>query len=179
MRTSNGGFDIFIAKFANDGSYIDTVTFGGSSSEEVSDIEVDVDNNLLITGLFQNTVDFDPGAGVDTHVSNGDRDVYISKFDSNLDHQFAYTVGGSLRDRTDSIMAYSDGSFSVAGLFQGTVDFDSSPSEDELTSQGSYDIFISTFDTENQYKNTQTLSSSSFETISGGGVDANDNLYVA
>jgi hypothetical protein len=33
-----------------------------------------------VTGNFYGTVDFDPGWGIDNHTSNGDDDVFLSKF---------------------------------------------------------------------------------------------------
>jgi len=33
-----------------------------------------------VTGEFSGTVDFDPGPGIDIHTSNGDFDVFLSKF---------------------------------------------------------------------------------------------------
>ena len=35
--------------------------------------------DILITGRFAGTVDFDPGLGVDIHVAQGAEDIYVTK----------------------------------------------------------------------------------------------------
>ena len=58
-------------------------SFGGSSFERGYGITTDLSGNVITTGLFEDSVDFDPGAGQDIHMSNGDKDIFIQKMDSN------------------------------------------------------------------------------------------------
>jgi len=56
-------------------------SWGGTGDDEVESVVADYDENIFVTGYFKGTVDLDPGEGEEIHTSNGDRDVYLSKFD--------------------------------------------------------------------------------------------------
>lgn len=77
--TSNGGNDIFVSKFAPSGDYRWTFTVGGSGDEAAWGISVLSDGYLYLTGLFHETVDFDPGAGSDVHTAEGEADIFAAK----------------------------------------------------------------------------------------------------
>jgi gliding motility-associated-like protein len=65
--------DIFIVRLGSDGSFGWATQFGGPGNfpDEGKAIAIDAAGNLLITGTFMGTVDFDPGAGVYNLVSTG------------------------------------------------------------------------------------------------------------
>ncbi|MBK8846296.1 MAG: SBBP repeat-containing protein [Bacteroidetes bacterium] len=62
------------------------------------------------------------------------------------DWQWAKGIGGTGDDRGGSIAVDDSGNIYTTGNFNGTVDFDPGVGVFNLTSAGSYDIFISKFD---------------------------------
>jgi hypothetical protein len=72
--------DIFLTKINSNGSYDITVTIGGDGSDIGRSVTLDDIDNVYITGSFQQTVDFDPGAGTDSHLSKGAEDIFLTKF---------------------------------------------------------------------------------------------------
>ncbi len=52
-----------------------TRTIGGTGEDHANDLAVDAEGNVLITGWFSNTVDFDPTDHVESHTSRGRKDV--------------------------------------------------------------------------------------------------------
>ena len=83
-RTSLNASDIFIAQYSDGGNYLGSFTFGSNSLEGDigSSVAVDSNNNIVLTGRFFNTVDFDPSISTDSKVSNGDSDIFIMRFDA-------------------------------------------------------------------------------------------------
>ena len=57
--------------------------------------------NVYVTGLFDGTADLDPGPGIDNHTSNGNWDIYLSKFDASGNFLWARTWGGNDDDARD------------------------------------------------------------------------------
>ncbi len=57
---SNGAIDIFLAKYAPDGSFIWAKNIGGINIDGANSIAIDGSGNLIVTGYFRSTVDFDP-----------------------------------------------------------------------------------------------------------------------
>ena len=109
-------------KYNSSGNLLWAVSFGTNCSS--SDIDTDKDGNVYVTGSFINTVDFNPGPGVDNHTSNGGVDAFTCKFDSSGTFLWAKTWGGTDDDRGYNItVSPSDYPF-TAGRFSGTVDFD-------------------------------------------------------
>lgn len=76
-----GGFDAYLSKFDPDGNYLWTRSWGGQDTEGANSAAVSESGDLYVTGTFNGSiVDFDPGAGVDNHGTNGDYDSFLIKF---------------------------------------------------------------------------------------------------
>ncbi len=140
--TSEGMFDIFIQKLNSDGNYLWAKQMGGSDIDYGRSIITDASGDVYITGNFRDTVDFDPGVGVQILTSAGIDDTFIQKLDSDGNFLWVNQVGGSDEDIGLSITIDSSGNIYATGAFQGTVDFDPGAGIHNLTSAGSYDVFI-------------------------------------
>ena len=77
--TSNGRFEIFVSKLDSNGNFLWAKSMGGAGRDGAFDIAVDGGGDVYITGYFQETADFDPGAGVSNRTSKGNFDIFISK----------------------------------------------------------------------------------------------------
>jgi hypothetical protein len=79
-RSSNGLGDAFFSVFSESGAFRGVETWGGTGDDWVFHVAMSGAGDVYATGSFQNTVDFDPGPGDDSHSSTGDSDAFISKF---------------------------------------------------------------------------------------------------
>lgn len=77
--TANGIPDIFVLKLTNDGNFIWVAQMDGVFYESGYSIKVDKANEILITGTFDGTTDFDPGAEVFTLTSAGQSEIFMQK----------------------------------------------------------------------------------------------------
>jgi hypothetical protein len=169
-HTSNGEYDVFLAKFDSSGSFQWAKTWGGTGEDDGYAVAVDGSGNVYVTSYFEDTVDFDPGPGVDFHTSNGYYDVFLSKFDSSGSFQWAITWGGSSGwDYGYGVAVDGSGDVYVTGYFYGTVDFDPGPGVDEHWSNGYADVFLSKFDSSGSFEWARTW----------GGTDSNGGCAVA
>jgi len=178
-HTSNGASDdTFITKINPDGSYGWTKTFGGSGIEAGNSLSIDSNNNIFITGSFQNTVDFDFTTGTDNHTSNGKEDTFITKINSDGSYGWTKTFGGSDTDRGRSLSIDSNNNIFVAGYFFGTdVDFDFTGGTDNNSSNG-HDIFITKINSDGSYGWTKTFGGSNTELGYSVSADSNNNIFV-
>jgi hypothetical protein len=145
MHKSNGVDDIFLSKFDSNGEFQRARTWGGDDNDDGYGVAIDGSGNAYITGYFSDIVDFDPGPGADEHTASGDEDIYLSKFDSNGEFQWARTWGGGDEDRGFGVAMDGSGNAYITGYFRSTVDFDPGPGEDWHTSNGGFDAFLSKF----------------------------------
>ncbi|MBL7850136.1 MAG: VCBS repeat-containing protein [Cyclobacteriaceae bacterium] len=78
--TSAGSTEIYVSKLDPSGNYLWAGRMGGISVDLARDITVDGSGNILITGFFRSTADFDPGAGLFNLTSaSSTEDVFIQK----------------------------------------------------------------------------------------------------
>jgi hypothetical protein len=179
-HTSNGGCDVFLSKLDSSGNFLWARTWGGSSGQNYGNgVAVDVSGNAYVTGYFYGTVDFDPGPGVDNHTSNGWGDVFLSKFDSSGNFQWAKTWGGIDYDDFGYVAVDGSGNAYVTGYFWGTVDFDpAAAGVDNHTSNGAWDIFLSKFDSSGNFLWAKTWGGIDYDYGYGVAVDGSGNVYV-
>ena len=144
-HTSNGMTDTFLSKLDSSGNFQWARTWGASDYDRAFGMAADGSGNIYVTGDYCFTVDFDPGGGTDEHTSNGNDDVFLSKFDSNGVFQWALTWGADNYDGGNGVATDGFGSIYVTGWFHGTVDFDPGGGTDEHTSNGWADVSLSKF----------------------------------
>jgi hypothetical protein len=144
--TSIGNSDAFILKLNSSGNFIWVKQFGGTAYQLGKSITIDDTGDIYATGEFNGTVDFDPNLGTYNLSTNAGQDVYIIKIASSGNFVWAKNFGNSLGSYLNSIAVGLDGSVYTTGSYQGTMDFDPSSNVYNLTSSGSYDIFIHKLD---------------------------------
>ncbi|OHB63576.1 MAG: hypothetical protein A2Y76_01900 [Planctomycetes bacterium RBG_13_60_9] len=143
---SAGDWDLFLSKFDSSGNYIWARTWGGIGADYGCEVEWDESGILYVMGDFEGEVDFNPGPGMDSHMSNGWHDIFLSKFDSFGNFIWARAWGGRRDDFGCALAVDGSGNSHATGMFFGTVDFDPGPGEDIHTSVGDSDVFVSKFD---------------------------------
>lgn len=148
-RTSAGTRDIVILKISGlNGNVIPSsvITVGGAVVDpgDVTDtgddygfgIDVDADDNVMVTGYFSNTMQLPGGSMLQ---SAGRRDVFVAKLDSSGDHIWSRSFGGPSNDAAFDLAAIqSNGDIVITGYFEQDIDFDG----ESLESAGSTDLFV-------------------------------------
>ena len=155
--TSAGSYDAFLSKYDASGNYQWTKAFGGTGNDKSDSIDTDSSGNAYIVGWFQNTVDFDPGAGVDSRTSAGSYGAFISKYDASGNYQWTKALGEIGEYEFNAVAGGGRGDVYVGGNFSGTVDFDPGAGVDSRTSAGGYDAFVSKYDSSGNYQWTKAL----------------------
>jgi len=140
-RTANGYNDAFLSKFDLNGTF-QWVRAWGSSYYDVASGVAAADDNIYVTGYFSNTVDFDPGPGVDNHSSVGEYDAFLGKFDSGGDFKWTHTWGAGGWDKGSRVTVDDAGNCYGTGYAGGTIDFDPGPGVDDHTSNGNVDCYV-------------------------------------
>lgn len=177
FHVSNGEDDVFLGKFDASGSLVWVRSWGGWGPDHGYAITFDGNGDVYVTGTFSETVDFDPGTGLDEHVSSGITDCYISKFNSSGDFLWARTWGDWSSDVARSVAVDASDRIIVTGSFPGSVDFDPGPGEYICVSKGDKDIYASIFDTDGGFLGAVTWGSSKKDSGRDVVVDAEGNVF--
>lgn len=134
---------LFLAKFDATGSRVWHRTWSTTNPNRLFagglDVVVDRSGNVIVSGSFSGTIDFDPGAGVANLTSDGGgtNDLFVVKLTSAGDYQWAKHLGLGVPDGylVEANLATTNDGVVVAGTFAGRVDFDPGPGVDERTSR--------------------------------------------
>lgn len=97
---------------------------GGFNIDHGNSITSDATGNIYITGVFQGTADFDPGANNYNLISAGAFDMFVVKLDASGNFIWAKQFGGTDNDYGNDIAIDALGNILVTGQFKGTADFD-------------------------------------------------------
>lgn len=158
--TSNGANDIFLVKTSPQGNFLWAKNFGGSGEDIPSEIALDQVGNIYITGTFVGTADFNPDAGVTNLTSAGMEDVFVLKVNASGQLDWAKSVGGTDIDEGNAIdIDDFDGAVFVFGSFRTTIDLDPGAGTQNVTSNGSSDIFMLKLSSTGNYITSKTVGS--------------------
>ena len=177
--TLAGYKDIYISKLDASGNFVWAKSMGGTGSASTGgSIALDASGNVYTTGWFQGTVDFDPGAGVANLTSASYMDIFISKLDASGNFVWAKSMGGPNSDAGLSIALDGSGNVYTTGVFEGTVDFNPGAGVFNLTSAGSYDIFISKLDASGNFVWVKVMGGLGADSDASMSIDASGNIFT-
>jgi hypothetical protein len=137
LSSANGYYDMFIAKYAPNGTPLWVQTGGGDYDEVAWDITMDNAGKLYVTGEFNASAMF----GATQLITSGNADVFVACYDQGGAIQWVKGAGGPLIDRARGIG--TDGTYIyLAGQFGNTASFGAS----QLVAADSSDIFFVSLD---------------------------------
>ena len=153
-------------------------SIGGTGDDIGESTAVDNSGNIIIAGNFENSCDFDPGAGIHSLNSHGNSDVFIEKLDAGGNFIWAKTFGGTGIDYVYSMAIDQSGNVYAAGFFSGTVDFDPDAGVYNLSTNGSSDIFIEKLDSNGNFIAVKSIGGTGYDEANGITVDLSGNIYI-
>ncbi|MFI1745939.1 T9SS type B sorting domain-containing protein [Thalassobellus sediminis] len=175
--TSNGA-DIFIQKLNSNGEFVWAKSIGGSGLDLGRHLNIDTQENLYITGFFENTCDFDPGVGISNMTSNGSRDAFIVKLNNYGELLWHKGFGASDIDDATSSVIDSNGNVIITGHFSESVDFDPNGGVYNLTSNGEDDVFVLKLDSNGEFVWANSFGTIYYDVGQSIDIDTSDEIYV-
>ena len=131
-----GNIDVYIAKFDPSGNFVWARSFGTSGADYLDGMDVNGSGDVIVTGTFSGSGDFNPNAGVSTLTAISFTDIFLVKLNASGTHVWSSSIGGSGYDNsTDACFTYS-GDILISGAFNGAIDVDPGPGVQTLTPTG-------------------------------------------
>ncbi|HZV71133.1 MAG TPA: SBBP repeat-containing protein [Saprospiraceae bacterium] len=168
--------DAFVYKINPDGELVWAKRIGGQETDIAFDIALDSDDNVVLTGSFHGTVDFDPGAGSVNIGAFGQEDIFVLKLTNAGEYQWARRIGGDGKDEPQSIVIDASNNIYVTGYFSETVDFDPGPNTESHVSKGDEDIFIFSLNEQGELSWAKSIGSTGNDV--GRSIAVDDNRIV-
>jgi hypothetical protein len=163
------GYDAYLTKLDASGTHEWAVTWGNELDYEdmfPKGIAVDKSGHIYVLGVFEGTVDFDPGPGV-WELSSGC--LFLSKFDT--DGNFQWAVRWSAASEGFAVAVDDYGYIYVTGSCNVQMDMDPGPGVDQAMSIGGNNVFLVKLNADSEYQWGRSWG--------GEGFDAGNALCIA
>ena len=134
-----GGQDLFLLKIDVNGNFDWVHGMGSSQNDQVTAIDKDSNNNIIIAGSFYGLIDMDPSATSSTLLTSSDaQDSFIAMYDINGTILKATSIGGIGSDYiNDLVFDGATNDISFGGYFNNDISFGGI----NENSQGASDLF--------------------------------------
>ncbi len=171
--TTSSSNAMFILKLDSNGNFAWAKQVGQPNDVYVKGLKIDGANNVLVTGTFLNTADFDPGPGIDILQSVG-HDPFILKLDSNGNYIWAKHFEGFGVSVATDIAIDSEGNIYTTGFqVDGTESRDFDPGAGTFNLSGLY-TYISKLDSTGQFVWAKAIGGRATATVA----DHLNNVYT-
>lgn len=178
--TPFGMNDSFVLKLDPAGVFIWAHQFGAQGDDSGTGVSIDSDDNVYLTGYFEETVDFDPSVNDSNLTTNGGKDLFIQKLDSLGNLLWVKSIGGFLDDAGYSICNDLNDNLIVTGVYYDTVDFNAGYGENNMTAPTNgmlytSNLFFLKMDKEGHYVWSHNFATGNVHVASF--IDGNNSVY--
>ncbi|MBI4701540.1 MAG: hypothetical protein HY744_10330 [Deltaproteobacteria bacterium] len=165
----------FLAKLDPQGAELWAKSFGTPQVVcEASGVAVDGTDSAIITGRFDNVIDFGLGPIQGKGTETGD--IYLAKFDPDGKPMWSEGYGDADNQNVLAIAAGADDAVAITGGFVGTVDFGGGKLE--AAGKGAFDVFVAAFDLNAEHVFSMRSGSVAAQVGKAIDIDANGDAIV-
>lgn len=181
ITAAGTGNSAWVSKLDTNGNYIWGIALQASGTGvcEIYGIATDAGGNILVTGTFAGSVDFDPGAGTTT-LSTTPTGIFAAKYSSAGALTWAKTITGVTSSYGLSIATDASGNVVTTGRFSGnSIDFDPGAGTALITSGGGgQNVFVWKLNSAGDYQWAFQLSVQFTDQGQVVRTDAAGNIYI-
>lgn len=146
--TAVNNYDTYVRKLDSNGQLVWVITLGGTKDETALGMAMDNNQHILVTGYFNDTVDFDPGPGVFQLISSASPAIgegFAVKLDLDGNFVWAKAFPSINHSRVKTAVFNASSECFLVGEFSQIVDVD--PNGGTATNTSTYGgVFISKLD---------------------------------
>ncbi len=160
--TNAESIDIFIAKYDSIGDNQWTTLLGSSGDDYLGDVGVDTFGNVFITGYTEDDLD--------QNVNAGGADIFVARYNTNGNKQWAQTFGTNKEDGGTGIALDADSNIYITGITDGNLN--------SIANEGSTDIFTAKYDIDGNKLWVHSLGTASEDAGPQIFVDADGTVFL-
>lgn len=178
LDANNG--DLFVVKYANDGSYLSSINMGGGTY--VRAIAVDDDMNMIIAGSYYLDLTLDPTGGSAGNITidpSGSDDLFLAKYNESGTLIFAHGFpSAGYHDEVDIVVDRMNDIY-MAGYFYETIDFDPNLGIANLPGSSRGDGFLAKYSPTGNYVYAVRTDCSGYAAFGDVEIDNKGGIFLA
>ncbi len=169
---------IFVCKYTSAGALTWAKTMVSTYLGNGFSICVDGAGNVITTGRFSGTADFDPGAGVHNLLTGGGGyGVFLQKLDGSGNYQWSFVINASGNDQGTCVKTDAANNIYICGSIASNNDFDPAAGNSVVFTKGNLDAFVAKYNSGGGYLWAKGFGSTTTDIAQGLVVDASQNVY--
>ncbi|MFL5764124.1 MAG: T9SS type A sorting domain-containing protein [Bacteroidia bacterium] len=170
---SNGGHDVFLAKYDANGNFLWFKKAGGPGREEALNVKCDASGNVYVCGMHSANAVFDTQTLTAGSTSYPDLDIFLAKYDASGNLLWVKSPGSDYDDVAWSMVVDNTGQIFITGEYNAYAVFDSYA----LTTTGNADVFVASYDASGNVLWVKSAGGPLVDRARGLGTDGS-NLYL-
>ena len=177
----SGQQNTIIIKIDTSGNMLWAKHFDSDFLNGPSSMDINTNGDIVIGGfLHSQPMDADPGPGVATLNASGLSDAYIVVLDQDGNYRWAHEYGNGGEESIRGVATDASGNIYVNAYISGSVDLDPDPEDAEsFTAVGSYDLVVVSFDSDGDYRWSESYGDASEQYGWGMTVNGQNELVVS
>jgi len=174
---STTGFSNGLAvKYDSLGNLIWAINLGQTGANGISGVTVDTNDNVILTGSFSGTVDYNP-LGVPHISTSASAAAFVAKYTPAGQLVWMQPINGNINGASINICADTNNNIYAIGPFSSTVTYNTGAT---ITAAGSQDISFSKYAPDGTFQWGKDIGGSGAVTTNNGITISNDNnIYIA
>lgn len=141
LSSAGGSLDIFVQKLTAAGDFVWAKKIGAGGDDFGTALAVK-GNAIILTGWFQNNVDFDPSAAYTIINNVGQEDIYLLSLSTDGNFNWVKNFGSTLGDQGTDVAMTSSGEIYLTGRFEAAIDMDPGTATNTATADNGTNFFI-------------------------------------
>lgn len=180
LNSIGNSLDIFILKMDSLGNYIWAKSIGGPRTDRSNLLQIDQQNNIYISGTFQDSVNFNPGNPSNLIVAKGLEDAFILKLDPTGNLQWVNTYGNIQAIYCSGLQIDNQSNIIATGAYSFQTQFDPNDSTQVLGGNSQYNnLFVLKLDSAGNFVWVKGTPPSNDIVSNGVAIDHTGNIYVS
>lgn len=140
MSSAGGNMDIFVHKLSASGDFVWVKKIGGGGFDDALSLDV-YGNTVMLTGWFQNNVDFDPGVGSTVLIAQN-TDIYLLSLTTDGNFNWVKSFSSAMADKGMKVLFDHNGAIYLTGIFDNDIDLDPGPATNTFTADNGTNFFL-------------------------------------
>lgn len=183
LLSPSSSSDGFVSKYTTNGDCVWAKAIGGFEIDILSDLALDQEGNIYMTGKFRETIDLDPGPGIASFYEGNSTGLqefagYLAKWDASGNYLWGQ-VYSATKYFQGEVEVNSVGDIFLTGSFVGTIDLDAGLGTNNF-SRSERSMFTLKLDSARIFEWAKVTDGNNYDCLPGAlTIDQDDNVYVA